>query len=69
MWFSMVMHWLVHNQKTVWAGHLLYDIVNPSGGGGDYSNIFLYTYAWTTFGVQNNEFQYFWGVFRKMNIL
>ena len=39
-------------------------LTRPPGGGG-YSDIFTHTYAWAIFGVQNSEFQYFWGFSEK----
>ena len=40
----------------------------PAPGGGGYSDIFIHTWARTIFLGQIFEFQYFFWVFRKMNI-
>ena len=45
-------------------------MVEPQGGGGG-CTLILFSYIrrlGSFFGIQNFEFQYFWGVFRKMNI-
>ena len=39
---------------------------SPDGGGGGYSDIFyIYVGSGHFFGVQNSEFQYFWGFSEK----
>ena len=38
----------------------------PEGGG--HSDIFTHTRPGLFFGVQNSEFQYFWGILRKVYI-
>ena len=44
-------------------------ITPQGGGGGGYSDIFIHTWARAIFGVQNFEFQYYFVVFRKIDIL
>ena len=47
-------------------GHTAVHSVTPRGGGG--TLIFLYTYAWVIFWVQNFEFQFSRGFHTNLNI-